>query len=204
MPFVIIGIVCLAVGAAIAYAVAKNQNSARVQEANSKVAEAEEHAKRIHAEATRQAETAKKEAVLEAKEEILHLKQASENEEKQRKGELRALESRIMQREESLDRRNDALDKREHQLSSLQGQLDRRSNDLEELVAQQTTELERISALTKDDAHRELLDRVRQDTIKEEAQILRDSELRVKAESEKTAREILSVAIQRCAADQAG
>lgn len=204
MPFVIIGIVCLAVGAAIAFAIAKNQNSARVQEANSKVTEAEEHAKRIHAEATRQAETAKKEAILEAKEEILHLKQASENEEKQRKGELRALESRIMQREESLDRRNDALDKREHQLSSLQGQLDRRSSDLEELVTQQTTELERISALTKDDAHRELLDRVRQDTIKEEAQILRDSELRVKAESEKTAREILSVAIQRCAADQAG
>ncbi len=80
MPFVIIGIVCLAVGAAIAFAIAKNQNSARVQEANSKVVEAEEHAKRIHVEASRQAETAKKEAILEAKEEILHLKQASENE----------------------------------------------------------------------------------------------------------------------------
>lgn len=201
---VLIAILGFAIGAAIMYVVAQGKNSSRVQEANSKVAAAEEQAAKIHSDAQRQAETAKKEALLEAKEEILKLRQAYESEERQRKNELHGLESRIMQREESLDRRNDSLDKREHKLSSIQGQLDKQRADIDNIVSQQTAELERISALTQDQAHQELLDRVRQDTIKEEAQILRDSETRVRAEAEKTAREILSVAIQRCAADQAG
>ncbi|MDU4969920.1 MAG: Rnase Y domain-containing protein, partial [Atopobium minutum] len=201
---ILIGIVCLIVGAAGAYFIANSAHTKRVQEAQAKIKEAEDKAKQIHVDAQRQAETSRKEAVLEAKEEILQMKQASENEERQRKSELRSMENRIMQREESLDRRNDALDKREHHLSSLQGQLDRRRNDLDGIISQQTIELERISALTTDDAHKELLDRVRKDTIKEEAQILRESETRVRAEAEKTARKIVSIAIQRCASDQAG
>ena len=66
------------------------------------------------------------------------------------------------------------------------------------------SELERISALTREDAHEELLDKVRAEVIRDEAQILRDSEQRVRAQADKTAREIVSTAIQRCAADQAG
>lgn len=201
---IVIGIVCLALGAFGATLTARSQRNAKVRDAAQQISDAENKAEEIHAEALRQAETTKKEALIEAKEEILRLKQESEDEAEQRKGELRSRESRIMQREESLDRRNDALDKREHQLSSLQGQLDRKRTDLEDLERKQTAELERISALTRDDAHRELLERVRKDSIKEEAQILRESEARVRAESEKTAREIVSVAIQRCAADQAG
>lgn len=201
---IVIGIVCLALGAFGASLMAKSQRNTKVRDAVQQISDAEDKAKEIHAEALRQAETTKKEALIEAKEEILRLKQESEDEAEQRKGELRSRESRIMQREESLDRRNDALDKREHQLSSLQGQLDRKRTDLEDLEQKQTAELERISALTRDDAHCELLERVRKDAIKEEAQILRESEARVRAESEKTAREIVSVAIQRCAADQAG
>ncbi len=201
---IVIGIVCLALGAFGASLMAKSQRNTKVRDAVQQISDAEDKAKEIHAEALRQAETTKKEALIEAKEEILRLKQESEDEAEQRKGELRSRESRIMQREESLDRRNDALDKREHQLSSLQGQLDRKRTDLEDLEQKQTAELERISALTRDDAHRELLEGVRKDAIKEEAQILRESEARVRAESEKTAREIVSVAIQRCAADQAG
>ncbi len=165
--------------------------------------DAESRATQIEAEASRNAETQKKESILSAKEEILKLKQAQEAENRARKGELRDLESRIMQREESLDRRNDALDRKEHQLSENQSQLDRRRNDVEKLIAQQSTELERIAALTKDEAHDELLERVRKDTVREEAQILRESEQRTRATAEKTAREIISTAIQRCAADQA-
>ena len=109
-----------------------------------------------------------------------------------------------MQREESLDHRNDALDRREHQLSSLQGQLDRRKNDLDEMEVRQTAELERIAGLSSDEAHDELLARVRAEAVRDEAQILRESEQRVRAQADKTAREIVSTAIQRCAADQAG
>ena len=204
MEIIIAAIVALAVGFGISYFIVNGQNSAKVQEANRQVAEAQQRADQITEDAERQAETTKKESVLAAKEEILKQRQAAEAEEKQRKSEIRTMENRVLQREESLDRRNDALDRREHQLSSQAGQLDRRQSDLEELIKQQTSELERISALSTDEAHKELLDRIRQDTVREEAQILRESEQRVRAQADKTAREIVTTAIQRCAADQAG
>ncbi len=200
---VVLCIVGIVVGALVAWNLANGKTNAKVIEANQKVRDAESRATQIEAEASRNAETQKKESILSAKEEILKLKQAQEAENRARKGELRDLESRIMQREESLDRRNDALDRKEHQLSESQSQLDRRRNDVEKLVAQQSTELERIAALTKDEAHDELLERVRKDTVREEAQILRESEQRTRATADKTAREIISTAIQRCAADQA-
>lgn len=200
---VVLCIVGIVVGALVAWNLANGKTNAKVIEANQKVRDAESRATQIEAEASRNAETQKKESILSAKEEILKLKQAQEAENRARKGELRDLESRIMQREESLDRRNDALDRKEHQLSESQSQLDRRRNDVEKLVAQQSTELERIAALTKDEAHDELLERVRKDTVREEAQILRESEQHTRATAEKTAREIISTAIQRCAADQA-
>lgn len=201
---IIVGIVCLVVGAGIAYAVLAGQSNSKVKTAQAQVESAQLEADRITTEAAHQAETAKKEAVLEAKEQVLAIKQASEAEEKKRKGELSSMESRIMQREESLDRRNEALDRRDHQLSSLQGQLEKRKVDLDALEAKHTSELERIAGLSSEEAHTELLDRVRAESVREEAQILRESEQNVRAQADKTAREIISTAIQRCAADQAG
>lgn len=198
---VLIGIV---VGGIVAFFVATNKNSARVLDAERKVQMANEEAARITAEAQSAAETARKSAMLEAKEEILKQRQENEAEEKRRKGELERMENRIMQREESLDKRNEVLDKREGQLSSMQSSLDKRRNEVDKLYASQEAELERISALTKEDAHKEILDRVREETVRDEAQILRESEQRVRAQADKTAREIVSTAIQRCAADQAG
>ena len=188
----------------LVYFVLAGKSGSKLRDAEAQLASARTEADRITQEAARQAENAKKEAVLEAKEEILQLKQNSEAEEKKRKGELQNLENRIMQREESLDHRNDALDRREHQLSSLQGQLDRRKSDLDELMERQGAELERIAGLSTEEAHDELLARVRAESVREEAQILREAEQRVRAQADKTAREIVSTAIQRCAADQAG
>ena len=201
---IVVGAVCLVVGAALVYFFLAGKSGSKLKDAEARLASAQSEAERIAQEAARQAENAKKEAVLEAKEEILALKQTSEAEEKKRKSELQSLENRIMQREESLDHRNDALDRREHQLSSLQGQLDRRKSDLDELFDRQSAELERIAGLSSDEAHNELLARVRSESVREEAQILRESEQRVRAQADKTAREIISTAIQRCAADQAG
>ena len=198
---VAIGIVCLLIGAAVAAIAMRSAKSGSLREADSKIESAHAEAERLIGDAKRTAETMKKEALLEAKEEIIQNKQAAEAEEKQRKRELRALENRVMQREESLDRRNDALDKREHQLSSQAGQIEKRSRELDQLVAKQTTELERISELTREDAHRELLDKVRGEVTHEAAAIIRDSEQQVRAECHKTAQEIISLAIQRCAAD---
>ncbi len=202
--FIILAAVCAAVAAVIAYRFAQSKTNAAVVAAEAKIDEASRNAERIVSEASRNAENAKKEAVLSAKEEILQLKANSEAEEKKRKQELQGIENRIMQREETLDKRSDSLDKREHQLSSLAGQLDKRERDLDALAASHAAELERIAGLTKDEAHDELLARVRAESVREEAQILRESEMRVRDQADKTAREIISTAIQRCAADQAG
>ncbi len=198
---IIVGIVCLMAGAGGAVLAMRNAKAGSIREAESKIQSAHAEAENVMGEARRAAETLKKEALLEAKEEIIQSKQAAEAEEKQRKKELRVLENRVMQREESLDRRNEALDKREHQLSSQQGQIEKKSRELNELYDKQTSELERIAELTRDDAHKELLDKVRSEVTHESAAIIRESEQRVKAECHKTAQEIVSLAIQRCAAD---
>ena len=181
--------------------VMRNAKTGSIREAENKIQSAHAEAEQVMGDARRAAETLKKEALLEAKEEIIQNKQAAEAEEKLRKKELRVLENRVMQREESLDRRNEALDKREHQLSSQQGQIEKKSRELNELYEKQTDELERIAELTREDAHRELLDKVRGEVTHEAATIIRDSEQKVKAECHKTAQEIISLAIQRCAAD---
>ncbi|MBO7675818.1 MAG: ribonuclease Y [Atopobiaceae bacterium] len=205
MVQIIIGIILgLVAGGAAVYFFATGKNNESVMEATQKVEAARMEADRITSEAKTAAETARKTALLEAKEEILQLRQESEAEEKRRKGEIQRMENRILQREESLDKRNEALDKRESQISSMQSSVDRRRNEIEGLYAAQEAELERISALTREDAHKEILDRVRAETVRDEAQILRESEQRIRAQADKTAREIVSTAIQRCAADQAG
>lgn len=198
---VVVAIVCVVLGAVGAALVMRSSKQSSLREAESKVESAKSQANKLIDDAQRQAETLKKEALIEAKEEILQQKQAAEAEENQRKKELRQLENRVMQREESLDRRNDQLDKREHQISSQQGQLDKRSQELDSIYEKQTAELERISELSRDDAHQELLDKVKGEVVHEEAAIIRESEQRVKAQAHKTAQEIISLAIQRCAAD---
>ncbi|MEE0027642.1 MAG: ribonuclease Y [Atopobiaceae bacterium] len=205
MVQIIIGIIVgLVVGGAAVYFYATSKTNESVLEANKKLDAARMEANRITTEAKNAAETARKTAILEAKEEILQLRQESETEDKRRKGELQRMENRILQREESLDKRNEALDKRESQISSMQSSVDRRRNEIDGLYAAQEAELERISALTREDAHKEIIDRVRAETVRDEAQILRESEQRIRAQADKTAREIVSTAIQRCAADQAG
>lgn len=198
---IVIGLVCLVIGAVAAYFYLSSANNGSIREAQAQVEQARAEASSVVSDAKKQADTIKKEALLEAKEEILKNKQAAEADEKQRKREIRQLENRVMQREESLDRRNDALDKREHQISSQAGQIEKRSRELEALYSKQASELERISGLSAEDAHTELLDKVRGDVTHEAATIIRESEQKVRAEAQKTAQEILSLAIQRCASD---
>ncbi len=204
VEIVIAVLVGLVVGGVLVYFFATSKSNAQVLEARQQVDAAHAEAERITAEAESVAKTARKTAVLEAKEEILQMRQESEAEDKSRKAELQRMENRILQREESLDKRNEALDKRESQLSGMQSSIDRRRNEIDHLYAEQEAELERISALTREDAHKEILARARGEVVREEAQILRESEQRVRAQADKTAREIVSTAIQRCAADQAG
>ncbi|MBS5449700.1 MAG: ribonuclease Y [Coriobacteriia bacterium] len=197
----IAAIVALAVGVVLALLFATSSSNGKIKRAGAEASRVIDDARKQAEAVKSEAETAKKEALIGAKEEILRQKQAAEEDERQRKGELRSMESRLMQREESLDRRSDALDKREHQLASEAGAIEKKTREADEMLGRQQAELERISGLTVDDAHAELLDRVRDDVTKQAANIIRDSEQRVRLECDKTARDILSTAIQRLASD---
>ena len=151
--------------------------------------------------AKKQAEALRREADIEAKDKALKYKQEVESENKERLRASRAAENRVSQREESLDRRVESLDAREHQLSSLQGDIEHRERELEEAQDEVRQSLERVAGMTPSEAKRELLDTLKDDVTRESAAIIRDAEMRTKAEADKHAREILSVAIQRVAAD---
>ncbi|MCL1798477.1 MAG: ribonuclease Y [Eggerthellaceae bacterium] len=168
---------------------------------NASTKRAAEEADNLVSDAKKQAETLRREAIVEAKDEALKMKQEVEAENKERMKEVRSAENRISQREESLDRRVEGLDAREHQISSQQGQLDRRSRDLDDLSQEVNVRLERVAGMTPEEAKAELLDSLKDDVAHESATIIRDAEARTKAEAEKKSREILSLAIQRVAAD---
>ena len=152
-------------------------------------------------EARKQAETLRREADIEAKDVALRYKQEVEAENKERLREIRSAENRVAQREESLDRRVESLDAREQQLSDMQGDIEHRERELDEARDEVAHTLERVAGMTPDEAKHELLETLKDDVARESAAIIRDAEVRTKAEADKTAREILSVAIQRVAAD---
>lgn len=169
--------------------------------ANTSTKKAAEEAASVVEDARKQAETMRREAIVEAKDQALRFKQEVEEENKERLREVRAAENRLNQREESLDRRADSLDSREHQISSLQGQIERRERSLDAAEAEVEQRLERVAGMSPQEAKQEMLDALHEEVVHESAAIIRDSEARTKAEADKKARMILSLAIQRVAAD---
>lgn len=194
VEIIIAAVIAIVVGFLIGYflmqKVLKERNDATALEAQNTLADAQ-----------REAESLKREALVEAKDEVLKMKQDAERESKERMKAVRSSENHLNQREQSLDKRTDALDHREHQISSLQGQVDRRAKDVERAEAEVATRLEEVAGLTAEEAKTELLDGLKEECVHESASIIRDSEARTRAEADKKAREILSVAIQRLAAD---
>lgn len=200
--YAIVGIVVgVAIGYVIMRFVANSSAKRAAQEAQDLVSKAKTEAASTVEDAQRQAETLRREAVVEAKDEVLKLKQEAEAENRERMKEVRAAESRISQREESLDRRVESLDSREKQLSSMQGQLDKRADELDEAAQEITRRLEGVAGMTPEEAKAELLDTLKDEVTHQSAAIIRDAEARTKAEADKKARSILSLAIQRVAAD---
>lgn len=176
--------------------------------AEAKISSAETLAKQIVDEAHRNADAAKKEALLEAKDENHTIRQQAEEEIRERRAEIQTQENRLMQKEESLDRRSETLDKREllleqreQNLTGKQQQIEEMESKVESMVQEQQEELERISGYTTEKAQAIILDRVEKELKHETALMIKDSENQVKEEADKKAKDILSLAIQRCAAD---
>lgn len=176
--------------------------------AESKIAGARSAADQIVEDARREAEASKKEALLEAKDEIHKLRTETEHDLRERRNELQKQENRLLQKEENLDRKDDSLNKREETLEHKEASLNSRQQHIEEMdskvdemVKKQQSELERISALTRDEARSIILERTEQELSHDIAIMVKENEIRAKEESDKKAREVLSLAIQRCAAD---
>ncbi|MBD7936650.1 ribonuclease Y [Cytobacillus sp. FSL W7-1323] len=173
-----------------------------------KIAGARGAADQILEDAKREAEALKKEALLEAKDENHKLRTEAEREIRERRNELQKQENRLLQKEENLDRKDETLDKREAVLEKRDDSLGKRQQHIEEMeskvdkmVQSQQTELERISGLTREEAKSIILDRTEQEVAHDIAIMVKESESRAKEEADKRAKEILSLAIQRCAAD---
>ncbi|GBF32699.1 hydrolase [Desulfocucumis palustris] len=169
--------------------------------AEAKIASAETQAGKIVDEAQKAAEAKKREALLEAKEEVLKLRNEMERENKERRGELQRLERRLVQKEEVLDRKTDAIEKKEEALNKKDMEIEQVKANLNEIYGKQMAELERISGLTSDEARQILLADVEKEIQHEAAKLIKDIEEKAKEEGEKKARDIISLAIQRCAAD---
>ena len=181
-------------GAGIGYLVRKNV-------AESKIATAEETAIRIIAEAEQTGEAKRKEAVMEAKEEIHRMRSEMERENKERRADLQRHERRLVQKEENLDKKIDSFERKEEKLASKEARLNATQDKLDALCQKQLDELERLSGLTSEEAKQELLDSLADEVKHESAMLIKDLEQQAKDEADKKAREIISLAIQRCAAD---
>ncbi|WP_428863704.1 ribonuclease Y [Clostridium sediminicola] len=167
----------------------------------SKIAEAEKKAESILEDAKKTAKSKKKEAVLEAKEEVHRLRNDLEKDQRERRNEIQRLERRLIQREEVLDKKTDAVEKRDESLSKKLQELKEKEVLVDGIYSQKMKELEKVSGLSSEQAKEILLDEVRKEVKHDAAIMIKEIETRAKEEADKKAREIISYAIQRCAAD---
>ena len=147
-------------------------------------------------------EAKRKEALLEAKEEAHRLRKEIERENRERRQELQRMERRLTQRDESLERRSEALEKRERAAEAKEQELGRLREAAEHERRRWREELERVANLTTDEARRIVLDEAAKEARHEAAMLLEQIEEETKREADRKAREIISLAIQRCAVDQ--
>ncbi len=175
----------------------------RKKVAEKAIGSAETEATRIINEAIRSGESRKKEMLLEVKDEIHKSRTEHEKEMKERRAEVTKQERRLQQKEESLDKKTDAFERKEEELSKRLAEVAQTKAEADELRARQMTTLEQISGLTQEQAKQYLLESVENDVRHETAMKIKEIEAQLKDEADDKAREILSIAIQRCAADHA-
>ncbi|CAM3948989.1 ribonuclease Y [Cohnella lubricantis] len=169
--------------------------------AEAKISSAEQAALQIVENAKKEADATRKETVLEAKDEVHKLRNEAERDIRERRNEIQRQERRLVQKEESLDRKLEALERKEEQVANKEKRIEETQDQIEKLYKQQISELERISNLSMDDAKQLILSTVEQEVRHETAQLIKDIEQQAKEEADKRARDIISLAIQRCAAD---
>jgi len=167
------------------------------------IGSAETEATRIINEAIRSGESRKKEMLLEAKDEIHRSRTEYEKEVKERRAELSKQERRLQQKEEALDKKTETFERKEEELARKMGEVAKAQAAAEEVHKQHLETLEKISGLSQEQAKQFLLESVEEEVRHETAVKIKEIEQQMKDEADDKAREILSIAIQRCAADHA-
>ncbi|HHX96036.1 MAG TPA: ribonuclease Y [Clostridia bacterium] len=192
--YLISAIIGLGIGFFIGYIIRKKIAEAKIESA-------EIAANKILEEARRSSEAKKKEAILEAKEEIHKLRVELDRETRERRNEMQRLERRLLQKEEMLDRKSELIEGKEESIRSQVQELNQEKEEITKIKAQQMDELVRISNLSFNQAREMILKRVEEEIKHETAMLIKEYEEEAKEHGEKKAREIISLAIQRCAAD---
>lgn len=167
------------------------------------IGSAETEATRIINEAIKSAENKKRESLLEAKEEIHKSRSEAEREIKSQRSELQKQERRIQQKEENLDKKTDILEKKTETLNRKLTEADAQQEEIALVKRSQLEMLEKISGYTVDEAKEYLISNIESEVTHEMAMKLREVESQYKDEADKRGREIVALAIQRCAADHA-
>ncbi|MCR5655669.1 MAG: ribonuclease Y [Lachnospiraceae bacterium] len=197
-----LALIIVVVALLVAIPVAANVAKSNAQKATAaKLGDADKKAREIIDEALKTAEASKREALLEVKEETIRTKNELDKEVKERRAEVSKNERRVQQKEENVDRKLDSLEKREAEFTRREEKLAKKQAEVEKLNEQRVQELERISGLTSEQAKEFLLKAVEDDVKHETAVMIKEMESRAKEESDKKAKEYVTSAIQRCAAD---
>jgi len=198
LPLIITGVLCFVI-AAVLFSVVGYWYRRTVAE--KEISSAEEEARRILNEAIKSAESKKREALVEAKEEILQARNEYEKEVRERRADLQKQERRLQQKEETLDRKTDHIERKEETMQSRLAELDALRVETEAVKQAQTEVLERISGFTTEEAKKYLIDQLESEVTHEAARKVKEIESRFKEEADRKARNLISLAIQRCAAD---
>ena len=200
----ILAIVLIAVAAVVGVAIGFISGMTyRKKVAEREIGSAETEATRIINEAIRSGESRKKEMLLEAKDEIHKSRTEYEKEVKERRAELSKQERRLEQKETTLDKKTEAFEKKEEELAKKMAAVAQTQEEANRLKEAQMQTLEKISGLTQEQAKAHLLKSVEEEVRHESAMKIKEIEQQLKDDADEKAREILSTAIQRCAADHA-
>ena len=200
---IIAAIIAFVVGAAVSGVILFNVGvKHRKQQAEAAIGSAEKEAERIVEDAKKEAESQKKIALVEAKDEIHKSRSELEKETKERRNELSRQERRIQQNEENLDKKNDSLEKKDEILQKKIKQAEEKLEEADKIKKSQLEILERISQFTMDQAKEHLLSMLENELTHEKALKIQAFEQQLKDECEEKARDLISLAISKCSADQ--
>ena len=174
---------------------------ARKKTAEAKIQSAEKEADRILENAQKEAENAKKEEIVKAKEQIINSRNELEEEIRERRSDIQVQEKRLVQKEENLERKIYSAEQKEKQLDKREEEIEKEKVEVQKLKESQLDELERIARLSIEEAKTQLLAKVDENLTAEKVERIRAMEDEIREKSESTAKNVLTYAIQKCAAD---